>query len=46
MIKIKSIKPGPKPKKEDGSPDKRRRVRPEKQKDHPKLKPHEHKPGD
>lgn len=29
MIPIEAIKPGPKPKKEDGSDDKRRRVNPE-----------------
>ncbi|MCX0421119.1 hypothetical protein ACE1BG_10285 [Aeromonas veronii] len=39
------IKPGPKRKNEDGTPDKRQRVTPEKQKDHPDLKPHKHKPG-
>lgn len=45
-MKIKAIKPGPKPKKEDGTPDKRRRVTPPNQPKHPGLKPHEHKPGD
>ncbi|MDJ1505170.1 hypothetical protein [Xanthocytophaga agilis] len=40
------IKPGPKPKKEDGSLDKRRRVTPEKKDDYPPLKRHKHKPGD
>lgn len=46
MNKIQAIKPGPKRKNQDGSPDKRQRVRPEKQKQHPKLKPHEHQRGD
>lgn len=46
MKTIEAIKPGPKPAKEDGTPDKRRRVTPESQPKHPKLKPHEHKPGD
>ncbi|MDQ1882806.1 hypothetical protein [Aeromonas salmonicida] len=39
------IKPGPKRKNEDGTPDKRQRVTPEKKKEHPDLKPHKHKPG-
>jgi hypothetical protein len=43
---ITAIKPGPKPKKEDGTPDERRRVRPEAKPKHPGLKPHKHKPGD
>jgi len=46
MKTINAIKPGPKPQKEDGTPDKRRRVNPETRPKHPKLKPHEHKPGD
>lgn len=46
MINIKAIKPGPKPKKPDGSPDRRRRVNPDNKPKHPKLKPHKHKPGD
>jgi hypothetical protein len=46
MEKIQAIKPGPKPKKEDGSLDERRRVTPEKKEDYPSLKPHEHKPKD
>lgn len=29
MTKVKSIKPGPKPDKSDGTPDRRRRVTPE-----------------
>lgn len=40
------IKPGRKRKNNDGSPDKRQRVRPENQKKHPKLKPHDHEKGD
>jgi len=46
MSTIKAIKPGPKPKKEDGGDDKRRRVTPEVKPKHPDLKPHKHKPGD
>jgi len=46
MITIEAIKPGPKPKKEDGTPDERRRVAPATQPKHPGLKPHKHKPGD
>ncbi|MHB1108028.1 MAG: hypothetical protein ACYCZ2_16865 [Lutibacter sp.] len=46
MMKIEAIKPGPKPKKDDGSLDKRRRVTPEKKKDYTPLKPHKHKPND
>ena len=45
-MKIEAIKPGPKPKKEDGTPDKRRRVTPPNKPKHPKLKPHKHKPND
>lgn len=45
-MKIECIKPGPKPKKDDGSLDKRRRVTPDKKRDYPSLKPHEHKPND
>lgn len=41
-----SIKPGPKRTNEDGTPDKRQQVTPEKQKDHPDLKPHKHKKGE
>lgn len=40
MISIEAIKPGPKPKKEDGTPDKRRRVAPATKPKHPGLKPH------
>ncbi len=43
---VKAIKPGPKPKKEDGTKDKRRRVTEVNKPKHPELKPHEHKPGD
>lgn len=46
MNQVTAIKPGPKPKKEDGTPDKRRRVTPEIKPKHPDLKPHKHKPGD
>lgn len=46
MNTIKAIKPGPKPKKENGTPDKRSRVRPETKPKHSGLKPHKHKPGD
>ncbi len=46
MVKIEAIKPGPKPKKEDGSRDRRRRVTPDKKKKYPSLKPHRHKPND
>ncbi|MFT7194154.1 MAG: hypothetical protein ACI832_002534 [Rheinheimera aquimaris] len=38
-----SIKPGPKPKKDDGTLDRRRRVTPENQPKYPPLKPHDHK---
>ena len=46
MNTLQAIKPGPKPRKEDGSPDKRRRVAPATKPKHPDLKPHKHKPGD
>ena len=45
MYTFQTIKPGPKPNKEDGTPDRRRRVTPENQPKHPALKPHKHKPG-
>jgi hypothetical protein len=45
-MQIQGIKPGPKPKKQDGTPDERRRVKEENQPKHPSLKPHKHKPGD
>ncbi len=46
MNTIQAIKPGPKPNKDNGTPDKRRRVTPEVRPKHPELKPHIHKPGD
>ncbi|MEH6763731.1 MAG: hypothetical protein V7655_04455 [Aequorivita antarctica] len=46
MEKIQAIKPGPKPKKEDGSLDKRRRVSQGKKEKYPPLKRHDHKPKD
>lgn len=46
MNTIEAIKPGPKPKKEDGTPDERRRVNPETKPKHPDLKPHKHRKGD
>jgi hypothetical protein len=44
MREIHAIKPGPKPKKEDGTDDKRRRVDPPTKPKHPDLKPHIPKP--
>ncbi|MDJ1485979.1 hypothetical protein QNI16_36195 [Cytophagaceae bacterium YF14B1] len=46
MRQAHAIKPGPKPKKDDGSLDKRRRVTPEKKDKYPPLKPHKHTPND
>ena len=46
MNTIEAIKPGPKPNKQDGSPDKRQRVDPKNAPKHPELKPHDHKKGD
>lgn len=46
METIKAIKPGPKPKKQNGTPDRRQRVTPDTKPKHPDLKPHKHKPGD
>jgi hypothetical protein len=43
---VEAIKPGPKPKKEDGDLDRRRRVSPDKKEQYPPLKPHKHKPKD
>ncbi|QXV67731.1 hypothetical protein INP83_10870 [Mucilaginibacter sp. 21P] len=43
---LKAIKPGPKPRKEDGSLDERRRVTPEKKPQYPPLKPHKHRPSE
>jgi len=45
VMTTKFIKPGPKPNKPDGTPDRRRRVTPEVKPKHPELKPHKHKPG-
>jgi hypothetical protein len=45
-MKTEAIKPGPKPKKEDGSLDKRRRVTPDKKKKYKPLKEHDHEKGD
>jgi len=46
METILEIKPGPKPQKDDGSNDRRRRVDPDNQPKYPDLKPHKHHPGD
>ena len=46
MNAVHAIKPGPKPKTDQGKDDKRRRVTPETKPKHPDLKPHKHKPGD
>jgi hypothetical protein len=46
MTAIQAIKPGPKPKKDNGSDDKTRRVNPETKPKHPTLKPHKHNPND
>jgi len=46
MKEVQAIKPGPKPKKPDGTDDQRRRVDPPNKPKHPDLKPHKHKPGD
>lgn len=46
MKTIEAIKPGPKRKNEDGTPDRRQRVTPETKPKHPKLNEHEHKKGD
>ncbi|KPW63137.1 hypothetical protein ALO80_200016 [Pseudomonas caricapapayae] len=43
---ITDIKPGPKPKREDGKDDRRRHVNPPNDKKHPTLPVHKHKPGD
>jgi hypothetical protein len=45
-MNIQAIKPGPKLKKEDGTPYKIRRVTPETKPKHPDLKPNKHKPND
>jgi hypothetical protein len=44
METIKAIKPGPKPKKDDGTDDRRHRVDPPNKDKHPTLKPHKHDP--
>jgi hypothetical protein len=41
-----TIKLGTKPKKEDGTDDRRQRVKPETKPKHPTLKPHIHEPND
>lgn len=46
MNVIQEIKPGPKPDKGDGTPDRRHRVTPDSSPKHPGLKPHKHHPGD
>ena len=45
MKTIETIKPGPKPNKPDGTPNRRRVTREVKPK-YPDLKPHKHTPGD
>lgn len=45
-MEIEAIKPGPKPKKDNGSLDKRRRVNPENKPKYRPLKKHDHKKGD
>lgn len=46
MVSVQAIKPGPKPKKEDGTPDKKPRVDAANKPKHPDLNPHIHKPND
>lgn len=46
METIYAIKPGPKPKTEQGKDDKRRRVTPEAKPKHKTFKIHKHKPKD
>lgn len=46
MQTLEAIKPGPKPNKIDGTPDRRQRVTIPNKPNHPQLKPHIHKPGD
>lgn len=46
MELLQEIKPGPKPHKDDGSHDQRRRVTPDYQPKFPDLKPHKHTQGD
>ncbi|SCY04453.1 hypothetical protein SAMN05192588_0872 [Nonlabens sp. Hel1_33_55] len=45
-MKVEAIKLGPKPKKPDVTPDRRRRVNAPNKPKHPDLKPHKHEPGD
>lgn len=45
-MNIQTIKPGPKPKKEDGTDDRRQRFTSETKPKHPTLKPHKHKPNE
>lgn len=40
------LKPGPKPKNDNGKTDQRRRVTPENKSKHPSLKTHHHEKGD
>jgi hypothetical protein len=46
MEKIEAIKPGPKPKTDEGKDDRRRHVNPETRPKQPTLDPHIHKPKD
>ena len=46
VLMFTDIKPGPKPKREDGKDDRRRHVNPPNDKKHPTLPIHKHKPGD
>lgn len=46
MNSIQAIKPGPKPRTDDGTPDRRYRVTPDTSPKHPDLKPHKHHPCD
>lgn len=46
MDTLNEIKPGPKPKTDDGSNDQRRRVTPDNWPKYPDLKPHKHKSRD
>jgi hypothetical protein len=46
MNTIESIKPGPKPKTDEGKDDNQQCVLPETKPKHPDHKPHVHKPGD
>jgi len=46
VLMFTDIKPGPKPKLEDGKDDRRRHVNPPNDKKHPTPPIHKHKPGD